>query len=129
MFLQPRNYRRFFFNVTHLCSRRSTSYLFSSLPFFFLSLKGHPSPRLTWWRDHALLDASVDEVAGSEVTNELRLTDLGRADLHALLTCQASNNNLSVPASTSVKLDMHCESGSGFINNNSQRFTYSAEHS
>ncbi len=64
---------------------------------------------MTWWRDHALLDDSVDEVRGAEVTNELRLGDLARGDLHAALTCQASNNNLSVPASTSVRLDMHCE--------------------
>ncbi len=74
-------------------------------PFF----AGQPSPRVTWWRDHALLDDSVDEVRGAEVTNELRLGDLARGDLHAALTCQASNNNLSVPASTSVRLDMHCE--------------------
>ena len=50
----------------------------------------------------------VDEAAG-KVTNELRLVQLRRTDLHSILTCQASNNNISVPASTSVKLDMHCK--------------------
>ena len=50
----------------------------------------------------------VDEVSG-KVTNELRLVQLRRTDLHSILTCQASNNNISVPASTSVKLDMHCK--------------------
>lgn len=66
---------------------------------------------MTWWRDHALLDDSIDDVdADSEkVTNELRLVNLQRVDLNSILTCQASNNNISVPASTSVKLDMHCK--------------------
>jgi len=72
-------------------------------------LAGQPSPQVTWWRDHALLDDSVDDVTDDEVTNELRLMEMDRDDLHAVLTCQASNNNISVPASTSVKIDMHCE--------------------
>ena len=45
----------------------------------------------------------------SKVVNELKLVQLRREDLHSILTCQATNNNLSIPASTSVKLDMHCE--------------------
>ena len=43
------------------------------------------------------------------MVNELKLVQLRREDLHSILTCQATNNNLSIPASTSVKLDMHCE--------------------
>lgn len=57
-----------------------------------------------------MLDDSIDDIQeGGKVVNELRLVDLQRRDLHTILTCQASNNNISVPASTSVKLDMHCE--------------------
>lgn len=66
---------------------------------------------MTWWRDHALLDdisEDIDEATG-RVTNELRMMQLRRSDLHSILTCQATNNNISVPASTSVKLDMHCK--------------------
>ena len=72
---------------------------------------GRPTPRVTWWRDHALLDdVSEDiDVATGRVTNELRLRQLRRTDLHSILTCQATNNNISVPASTSVKLDMQCK--------------------
>ena len=66
---------------------------------------------MTWWRDHALLDdVSEDiDVATGRVTNELRLRQLRRKELHSILTCQATNNNISVPASTSVKLDMQCK--------------------
>ena len=73
---------------------------------------GRPNPRVSWWRDHALLDDVSEEVNEfeSKVVNELRLVQLRREDLHSILTCQASNNNMSIPASTSVKLDMHCES-------------------
>ena len=77
---------------------------------------------MTWWRDHALLDdVSEDiDVATGRVTNELRLRQLRRTDLHSILTCQATNNNISVPASTSVKLDMQCKHyllfGGPFIN-------------
>ena len=90
-------------------------------------LSGRPTPRVTWWRDHALLDdvsEVVDEAAG-KVTNELRLVQLRRTDLHSILTCQASNNNISVPASTSVKLDMHCKFFVGVVviqKNNSTYF-------
>ena len=80
------------------------------------ALGGRPQPQLTWWRDHALLDDVSEEIESDgsilgniRVTNELRLNHLRREDLHTILTCQASNNNISVPVSTSVKLDMHCK--------------------
>ena len=72
-------------------------------------LTGHPTPKVTWWRDHALLDDISEEISPDRVTNNLRLLQLTRSDLHSILTCQASNNNLSVPVSTSVKIDMHCK--------------------
>eukprot|EP00095_Tigriopus_kingsejongensis_P001267 maker-scaffold149_size310270-snap-gene-0.11 protein:Tk01267 transcript:maker-scaffold149_size310270-snap-gene-0.11-mRNA-1 annotation:"PREDICTED: uncharacterized protein LOC663132" len=72
-----------------------------------ISTGGNPSPKVSWWRDHALLDDVSEEVVKGKVVNSLRLIKLARNDLHSILTCQASNNNLSVPVSTSVKLDMH----------------------
>ena len=74
------------------------------------ALGGRPLPRVTWWRDHALLDDSFKRFGDFKVENELILYELKREDLHSILTCQASNNNISVPVSTSVKLDMNCES-------------------
>ena len=66
-------------------------------------------PKVTWWRDHALLDSTDSNQASFKTENELSLKDLKRSDLHSILTCQASNNNISVPVSTSVKLDMNCK--------------------
>ena len=74
-----------------------------------VSLGGHPQPKVTWWRDHALLDSSDSNQVSFKTENELILKDLQRDDLHSILTCQASNNNISVPVSTSVKLDMNCK--------------------
>lgn len=73
------------------------------------ALGGKPQPQVTWWRDHALLDDSYHSVGGYKVENELVLRDLDRSDLDSIITCQAANNNISVPISTSVKLDMSCE--------------------
>ena len=67
---------------------------------------------MTWWRDHHLLDSSLVSVASvspHSVEAVLTLPSLAREDLHSILTCQASNNNATVPVSTSVKLDMTCE--------------------
>ena len=74
-----------------------------------VSLGGRPLPKVTWWRDHALLDSSDNHLQDFKTENELILKDLSREDLHSILTCQATNNNISVPVSTSVKLDMNCK--------------------
>lgn len=69
-------------------------------------LGGRPSPRVTWWRDHHLVDDSFLTDSGYKVTNELVIPKIAREDLHSIFTCQAANNNVSVPVSTSVKLDI-----------------------
>jgi len=71
------------------------------------ALGGRPQPVVTWWRDHALMDDTFRTLGGYKVENELVIENLKRSDVHSILTCQAANNNISVPVSTSVKLDMH----------------------
>lgn len=55
-----------------------------------------------------LLD-SKDEPGGypNIRQNMLIVRELSRADLHATFDCQASNNNISQPVSTSVAIDMY----------------------
>jgi len=69
-------------------------------------LGGRPSPSVTWWRDHHLVDESFNTDTQYKVTNRMTIKNIQRADLHSIFTCQASNNNVSVPVSTSVKLDI-----------------------
>lgn len=69
-------------------------------------LGGRPSPSVTWWRDHHLVDETFNTDTQYKVTNQMTIKNVQRADLHSIFTCQASNNNVSVPVSTSVKLDI-----------------------
>jgi len=61
-----------------------------------------------WWRGETLLD-SKDEPGEFPALrrNTLVIRELSRADLHAVFDCQASNNNISQPVSTSVAIEMH----------------------
>ncbi|XP_076653343.1 nephrin isoform X1 [Halictus rubicundus] len=69
---------------------------------------GRPEPRVRWWRGEMLLD-SKDEPGEFPALrrNTLIVRQLSRADLHAVFTCQASNNNISQPVSASVAIEMH----------------------
>ncbi|CAD1468889.1 unnamed protein product, partial [Heterotrigona itama] len=69
---------------------------------------GRPEPKLRWWRGEMLLD-SKDEAGEfpSLRRNTLIVRELSRADLHAVFTCQASNNNISQPVSALVAIEMH----------------------
>lgn len=65
---------------------------------------------MRWWRGETLLD-SKDEPGEfpSLRRNTLVVTELSRSDLNAVFDCQASNNNISQPVSTSVAIEMHCK--------------------
>lgn len=71
---------------------------------------GKPRPSLTWWRESALLDDSYDISGSGVMQNQLEIMSLQRHDLMAVFTCQASNNNISAPVSSSVTVDLNCES-------------------
>ncbi|XP_055549461.1 nephrin isoform X1 [Wyeomyia smithii] len=71
-----------------------------------VSSGGIPTPKVTWWREHALLDDSFLVLPDGTVKNVLYLEKLTRSDLHSVYTCQASNGHVVPPLSTAVKLDM-----------------------
>ncbi|KAH0568441.1 hypothetical protein KQX54_020899 [Cotesia glomerata] len=71
---------------------------------------GRPSPTVRWWKGEMLLE-SKDEPGEFPALrrNTLVVTSLTRADLHAIFTCQASNNNISQPVSASIAIEMYRE--------------------
>ncbi|XP_023212721.1 sialic acid-binding Ig-like lectin 14 [Centruroides sculpturatus] len=71
------------------------------------STGGIPSPSVTWWRGSSLLDDSYFNTSDGAVRNELLLPRLHRFDLMAVITCQASNTNLTSASTASVKMDLN----------------------
>ncbi|XP_047116144.1 nectin-2-like [Schistocerca piceifrons] len=71
---------------------------------------GRPPPSVLWWRGERLLDA-LELPSSSSFPNvrksQLVVPRLRRADLGAIFTCQAANNNISQPAQASVSLDLN----------------------
>lgn len=55
-----------------------------------------------------MIDDTFDVVNGDTV-NVLKVEQVRREDLNAVFTCQAVNNNLSIPVATSLKLDLTCK--------------------
>ena len=76
---------------------------------YFFHISGTPKPTITWHRSGLPMAASAVTSAGSVVTSRVVLEDLGRSDSGALLTCQASNSNVSRPTRKSVSIVMNRE--------------------
>lgn len=70
---------------------------------------GRPLPQLRWIHENTVLDDSYTVTSEKKVKNILRLDKLQRHHLHAVLTCQASNNNVTTPISSAVTLNMNCK--------------------
>ena len=113
-------------SVTLVCESKGNCQCFwySPIKLILLFPGGVPLPALTWWQDYNLIDKSFQRWAeqrnffkiiyyffrfNNKVVNKLELVELGRENLNSLFICQASNNNLSMPVSTSVKLDLSCK--------------------
>ena len=58
-----------------------------------------------WWRGHELLSSDYS-VSGDRVVNSIVMGPLARGDHTTVLTCLASNNNISVPVSSKVTVNM-----------------------
>ena len=70
------------------------------------SLPGNPSPEVTWWRENRLIDRSYEKTYQSVVQNTVKIGPLARKDLGTVITCLSTNNNISVPVSSRVTVDM-----------------------
>ena len=70
---------------------------------------GNPTPHLTWWRGPLLIDHSYYTTAKGIIRNILTFQRLTRDDLMMVLTCQATNTNLTDPASQTIAVDLNCK--------------------
>ena len=70
---------------------------------------GQPRPVLTWFRDYSLIDDSFEYNEKDVAMNQLSIPSLQRHHLLSIFTCQAVNNNITVPAQTSITLDLNCK--------------------
>ncbi|XP_074593434.1 uncharacterized protein LOC141849125 isoform X6 [Brevipalpus obovatus] len=72
-----------------------------------VTVGGKPRPSLTWWRDDVVIDDSFEYNDKDVTTNQLMIGSLARHYLLSIFTCQAINNNITVPSSTSITLDLN----------------------
>ncbi|XP_055387368.1 uncharacterized protein LOC129615952 isoform X2 [Condylostylus longicornis] len=72
-----------------------------------ISSGGIPPPRVSWWKEHALLDDGYQVLPDGTVRNILHLSNISRKDLMTVFTCQATNGHVVAPLSNAVKLDMN----------------------
>lgn len=68
---------------------------------------GQPRPSLTWWRDYSMIDETFEYNDKDVTTNQLVIGSLARHHLLSIFTCQAVNNNITVPATASLTLDLN----------------------
>lgn len=68
---------------------------------------GQPRPALTWWRDYSVIDETFEYNEKDVTTNQLVIGSLARHHLLSIFTCQAANNNMTVPAAASLTLDLN----------------------
>ena len=78
-------------------------YLNKYLQFF----SGRPKPVVRWYQSGISLPTASEVSSGSTVTSTVILEALDRSDNGLLLTCEASNNNISKPVRHSVSMLMN----------------------
>ncbi|XP_076665938.1 neural cell adhesion molecule 2 [Andrena cerasifolii] len=68
---------------------------------------GKPSPTVSWHRNDKLVSNKTVTMRSGVMRSELVIKNLGRDDVRSVLTCNATNNNRSIPLSSSVHVNMN----------------------
>nr|XP_015837001.1 PREDICTED: nephrin isoform X2 [Tribolium castaneum] len=75
-----------------------------------LTVIAKPLPSVTWFRNDVVVSnvsVALPRAGTTHVRSELRITGLGRRDVHSELTCQASNNPKTPPLASTLHVDMN----------------------
>ncbi|XP_037073232.1 protein turtle homolog A-like [Pollicipes pollicipes] len=67
---------------------------------------GSPRPSVIWRSSDGVLPAR-SQPEGQDTVSQYTVPSLGRSDLHRMLTCLATNTNLTAPVTSSVMIDMN----------------------
>ncbi|XP_047356608.1 nephrin-like isoform X2 [Vespa velutina] len=68
---------------------------------------GKPPPTVTWYRNNNFMNNKTMNVRSGVTRSEIVIKNLGRDDVLSELTCNATNNNRSLPLSSTIRLDMN----------------------
>lgn len=98
------------FKKNSLFQIQSISFFLIFSLYLLIVWKGKPSPSVNWFRAGRLIDSTYTTGPHGLVRNELNLRNLNRSDFMSILTCRASNNNVTEPISSTVILDMNRKS-------------------
>lgn len=79
---------------------------------FWILFSGKPLPIVTWYRNDIIVSnvsVVIPNTGTTHVRSELRISGLGRRDVHSELTCRATNNPKTPPLASTLHVDMNCK--------------------
>lgn len=99
--------------LTCLVVGGNTSNIISQLYIFTWNIKssiqGKPIPKLTWWKSNTLLDSTDEPSEVPGVRENQLILILTREYYNTRIQCLASNNNITVPLSSSLDIELYGE--------------------
>lgn len=75
----------------------------------FLIFTGFPKPEISWEQNGQKLNKTKYFVYDDFVKSTVLLDNLDEKSLFNLITCKATNTNLTIPLSKSFRLDLNCK--------------------
>ncbi|XP_066592853.1 uncharacterized protein [Prorops nasuta] len=68
---------------------------------------GKPAPSVSWYYNDKFVNNQTTTLRSGATRSIIEIKHLGRNDVRTELTCNATNNNRSIPLSSSVRVDMN----------------------
>lgn len=84
---------------------------------------GRPKPTVRWWRGEMLIESRTISTDENMTSTSITITRLNRGHYKAVYTCQAINNNITVPKQKSITVNMYLKPLKVYILNKSQQLS------